>query len=130
MTFRKSKKRSRQRRLEAQEEAKGAGAVNVEKSDGSTEGFHLTQKQRLKVLIASLDIANAAGNPEAKSESSPRAIQIAHLIAEAEQVTPPSRLWDTIAGTIQNAERNAEEDKRDGNKGDSSHYIQEDKETK
>jgi hypothetical protein len=123
---------SLKRRVREIETASGTGALNIRNPDGVERGFSLSQKDRLKILIAGLDIAHEARNPESKSDSSssPRAREIAQLIAEAEQVTPYSRLAATIAGTIQNAERDAEEDKRDGNKGDVSHYIQEDTETK
>jgi hypothetical protein len=105
---------SLKRRVREIETASGAGAVNLRFSDGSERGFCLSQNDRLKVLLASFEIARAARNPEAKLDLSPRAREIAQLIGEAEQVTPPSRLWNTIAGIIQGAE----EDKRDGNKGD------------
>jgi hypothetical protein len=105
------------RRIRDIEEDRGAGGVNLTFSDGSKQSFSLNRNDRLKVLLACFDIARAARNPEAKSDSSPRAREIATLIATAQRVTPESRLWSTIAGTIQNAERNAEEDKRDSNKG-------------
>jgi hypothetical protein len=102
------------RRIRDIEEDRGTGGVNLTFSDGSKQSFSLTRKDRLKVLVACFDIAHAARNPEAKSDSSPRALEIARAIATAEAVTPPSRFWQTIAGTIQHAE----EDKGEGNKGD------------
>jgi hypothetical protein len=94
---------SLKRRVREIETASGAGAVNLRLSDGSERGFSLSQNDRLKVLLASFAIAREARNPEAKSTSSPRAREIACLIGEAEQVTPPSRLWDTVAGIVQGA---------------------------
>jgi hypothetical protein len=95
---------SLKRQVREMEKASGAGAVNLTFGDGSERGFNLTRNDRLKVLIASFDLARAARNPEAQPSSSPRAREIALAIATAERITPPSRLWQTIAGTIQNAE--------------------------
>jgi hypothetical protein len=92
------------RRIRDIEEDRGAGGVNLTFSDGSKQSFSLNRNDRLKALLACFDIARAARNPEAQPDSSPRAREIARAIATAERVTPPSRLWQTIAGTIKHAE--------------------------
>jgi hypothetical protein len=92
------------RRIRKIEMVTGAGAVNVRLHDGTERGFSLSQNDRLKVSIASFDIAWAARNPEARLTSSPRAREIARLIGQAERVTPSSRLWDTIGSVIRQAQ--------------------------
>jgi len=96
---------SLKRRVKEIEGARGAGAVSLTFGDGSTLGFNFSRKDRLKLLLASFDIARRARNPDAEPSTSPRAVAIARQIADAKQVTPHSRLWDTIKGTILNAER-------------------------
>lgn len=95
------------------EENRAMGAVNLTFSDHSKQSFNFSGNDRLKVLLASFDLARAARNPEAKLSSSPRAREIARAIATAERVTPPSRLWATIKGTIENAERECTNRARD-----------------
>ena|SRR5436190_970898 len=89
------------------EEARGAGAVTVTQSDGSKEGFNFSRNDRLKVLLASFDIARAARNPDAQPYSSPRAIAVAKAIGKAEQVSPHSALWDTVGAIVRGAEEDA-----------------------
>jgi hypothetical protein len=95
---------SLKRRVKAMEEARGTGAVTLTFADDSKQGFNFSQKDRLKLLLASFDIARSARNHEAQPDSSPRAREIALAISRAQRVTPPSRLWETIAGIIRNAE--------------------------
>ena len=85
------------------EEARGAGAVNLTFSDGSQQGFNFSRNDRLKVLLASFDIARAARNPDAQPEN-PRAIAVARAVARAEEVRPHSPLWDTISAIVREAE--------------------------
>jgi flagellar biosynthesis/type III secretory pathway protein FliH len=93
------------RRVREIETASGAGALTLTFPDGSQRGFNLSRRARLQVLLASFDISRQSRNPEAKSSMSARALEIAQLIGQAEKVTPPSRLWNTVAGIIQGAEK-------------------------
>jgi hypothetical protein len=96
-------------RVRAIEEGRGAGALTVIQRDGSKEGFNFSRNDRLKVLLASFDLARAARNPDAQPDSSPRAIAVAKAIGKAEQISPHSALWDTVSAIV----RGAEEDARD-----------------
>jgi hypothetical protein len=91
-------------RVKEIEEARGAGAVNLTHSDGSKESFRFSRNDRLKVLLASFDIARASKNPAAQPDSSPRAIEVARAIGKAAEVSPRARLWDTIGEIVRDAE--------------------------
>src|SRR5258708_6499276 len=95
---------SLRRRVKEIEIARGAGAVNLDFSDGSKQSFNLTRNECLHVLLASFDIARASRNPDAVPGSSPRAIQVARQIAHAEEVGPHSALWDTVSAIVREAE--------------------------
>jgi hypothetical protein len=96
---------SLKRRVKEIETARGVGSVNLIFSDGSKESFNFSRNECLQVLLASFDIAHAARNPAAQPGSTSRAIAVAKQIGKAEQVTPHSRLWDTVAGIVREAEK-------------------------
>ncbi len=91
-------------RVKEIEEARGAGAVTVTHSDGSKEGFNFSRNDRLKLLLASFDIARAARNPAAQPCSTPKAIAVARAIGRAAEVSPHSVLWDNIGEIVREAE--------------------------
>jgi hypothetical protein len=95
---------SLRRRVKEIETARGAGAINLDFSDGSKQSFNLTRNECLHVLLASFDIARASRNPDAVPGSSPRAIQVAKQIAHAKEVRPHSALWDSVSAIVQEAE--------------------------
>ena len=97
---------SLKRRVKEIETARSAGAVNVTHVDRSKEGFNLSRNDRLKVLLASFDIARASGNPDARPASSQKAIAIARAIGRAAEVSQNSALWDTVAAIVTEAEQN------------------------
>jgi hypothetical protein len=99
---RSSSLKSRVRKIE---EGRGAGAVNLTHGDGSKQSFNLSRNDRLRVLLASFDLARAARNPAAQPYSTPGAIEVAKQIGKAEQVTPHSRLWDTVSEIVREAEK-------------------------
>ncbi len=74
-------------RVKEIEEARGAGAVNLTFPDGSQQGFNFSRNDRLKVLLASFDIARAARNPDAQPPENPRAVAVARAVARAEELS-------------------------------------------
>jgi len=98
---------SLKRRVRDIEEARGAGRLNLAFSDGSKQSFSLQRNDRLKVLLASFDLARAARNPTARPYSTPGAIEAAKAIGRAAEVSPHSRLWDVVAETVRGAEEDA-----------------------
>lgn len=96
---------SLKRRVRDIEEARGAGSVNLTFPDGSKQSFCLQRNERLRVLLASFDLAHAARDPAAQPQSTPGAIEAAKAIGRAEQVTPASRLWDTVSEIVREAEK-------------------------
>jgi hypothetical protein len=101
---RSSSLKSRVRKIE---EGRGAGAVNLTHGDGSKQSFNLSRNDRLRVLLASFDLARAARNPDAQPYSSPGAIEAAKAIGRAAEVSPHSRLWDVVAETVRGAEKDS-----------------------
>ncbi len=87
------------------EEARGAGAVNLVFGDGSKSSFTLQRNERLRILLASFDLARAARDPAAQPYSTPGAIEAAKQIGKAERVEPHSRLWDTVSEIVREAEK-------------------------
>ncbi len=95
---------SLKRRVKEIETARGAGALNLTHADGSKESFNFSRNERLKVLLASFDIARASKNPSAQPASTPRAIAVAKAIGKAAEVSPHSVLWDNIGEIVREAE--------------------------
>jgi hypothetical protein len=85
-------------RLRVIEEGKGTGCFTLTFGDGSKRSFNLTRNGRLKLLLACFEIVRKEANPSAQSTASPRALELAKLFAEADHITPDSRLWATIRG--------------------------------
>ena len=96
-------------RLRVIEEGQGAGCLTLTFDDGSKRAFNFSRSDRLKILLAAFQIARQSRNPAAKSSASPRAVEIARLIARAEQITPTSRYWAMIAGGVRKSEKESQE---------------------
>jgi hypothetical protein len=91
-------------RVRQVEEARGAGHVSLTFSDNSKRSFCLQRNNCLEILLASFDLARASRDPNARPSSTPGAIELARLIGKADQVTPHSQLWDTVAAIVREAE--------------------------
>jgi hypothetical protein len=94
-------------RVKEIEEARGAHGLSLTLSDGSRNGFYLERNDCLEVLLASFHLARAARNPAVEPHSNPRAIEVAKQIGMAEQVSPHSALWDSVAAIVRGAEEDA-----------------------
>jgi hypothetical protein len=102
---------SLKRRVCELEEGRGAGEITLTFADGSKRSFNLSRSDRCKVMVASFYLTRRSRNPDAHpgSDLSPRAIELAELVARAERIDPPGRLWGTVAGVVRKAEHESEE---------------------
>lgn len=101
---------SLQRRLCELEEGRGVGEITLTFADGSQRSFNLSRSDRAKVMIASFYLTRRSRNPDAQpgASLSPRAIELAELVARATRIDPPGRLWGMGTGVVGKAEHESE----------------------
>jgi hypothetical protein len=89
-------------RLRGLERGRGVGEITLTFADRSTRSFNLSRSDRCKVMVASFYLTRRSRNAHAQpgSNLSPRAIELAELVARAVRVDPPGRLWGMVAGTV------------------------------
>ncbi len=92
-------------RVRVIEEGRGVGEITLTFTNSSARSFKLSRSDRAKIMIASFYLERRKRNPDAQpgSNLSPRAIELAELVARAERIDPPGRLWGMVRCVVRAA---------------------------